>query len=112
MTEREKLIELLQTSPTDAAGNHGVGALADHLIANGVTIQKWIPVSERLPTFDDLPDYAGYDYHLVCCKSPITGKSTVQPALASYDGFADKTLISCHGLTHWMLLPEPPKEET
>jgi hypothetical protein len=35
---RQKLIELLQTSPTDVMGNRGVGALADHLIANGVTI--------------------------------------------------------------------------
>ena len=71
---------------------------------------KWIPVTERLPTFDDLPDYAEYDYHLVCCKNFITGKRTVRPALASHDGFADKFLISCHGATHWMPLPEPPKE--
>lgn len=35
---REKLIKLLQCSPTDIMGNHGIGALADHLIANGVTI--------------------------------------------------------------------------
>ena len=52
---REKLIELLQSAPADIMGNHGVGALADHLIANGVTLDnqvsssKWIPVSERLP---------------------------------------------------------------
>ena len=38
MTDREKLIELLQHSPTDAMGNHGVGAMADHFLANGVTI--------------------------------------------------------------------------
>ena len=34
--EREKLIRLLQCSPTDIMGNRGVGALADHLIANDV----------------------------------------------------------------------------
>lgn len=33
---REKLIELIQCSPTDIMGNHGIGALADHLIANDV----------------------------------------------------------------------------
>lgn len=38
MVMREKLIELLQTSPTDIMGNHPVGSLADWLIANGVTI--------------------------------------------------------------------------
>ena len=36
MGMREKLIELLQCSPTDIMGNHGIGALADHLIANDV----------------------------------------------------------------------------
>lgn len=35
---REKLIELLQSAPADIMGNHGARALADHLIANGVTI--------------------------------------------------------------------------
>lgn len=110
MTEREKLLDLID----EAAELHHSEreTIADYLLANGVTIQRWIPVTERLPTFDDLPDYAGYDYHLVCCESPITGKRTVKPALASYDGFADKLLMSCHGLTHWMPMPEPPKEET
>ena len=34
---REKLIEVLQTSPMDIMGNHPVGSLADWLIVNGVT---------------------------------------------------------------------------
>lgn len=84
---------------------------ARYIESLGATVQKWIPVEQGLPTSDDIPDYAEYDYHLVCCKSPINGKYTVRPALASYDGFADKRLISCHGLTHWMPLPKPPKEE-
>ena len=37
MDVKEKLVELLQSAPADIMGNHGVGALADHLIANGVT---------------------------------------------------------------------------
>ena len=36
MLGRGKLIELLQSSPSDVMGNHGIGALADHLIANDV----------------------------------------------------------------------------
>lgn len=43
---REKLIELLLNMPEYIMGAEG---LADHLIANGVTVQKWIPVTERLP---------------------------------------------------------------
>ena len=50
---REKLIELLESVPQPELlyGQPliGVCKVADHLIANGVTIQKWIPVSERLP---------------------------------------------------------------
>ena len=40
MDVREKLVELLQSAPADIIGNHGIGALADHLIANGVTVQE------------------------------------------------------------------------
>lgn len=39
MSDKEKLVELLQSSPVDYEGNRGVGALADHLIARGVTVQ-------------------------------------------------------------------------
>ena len=40
MDVREKLVELLQCAPMDIMGNRGVGALADHLIANGVTVRE------------------------------------------------------------------------
>ena len=40
MDVREKLVELLQSAPADIMGNHGVGALADHLISHGVTVQE------------------------------------------------------------------------
>lgn len=64
---REKLIELLlgrkevvsevcentrcKTCQYEKYGfNCDKAILADHLIANGVTVQKWIPVSEKLPS--------------------------------------------------------------
>ena len=31
--------------------NIAQGNIADHLIANGVTVQQWIPVTESLPIF-------------------------------------------------------------
>ena len=64
MSDREKLIELLGAMDNcitehckDCAyansAEECIAArkklIADHLIANGVTVQKWIPVSERLP---------------------------------------------------------------
>lgn len=35
---RERLIELLQSVPSDIDGRIGVGRVADHLLANGVTV--------------------------------------------------------------------------
>lgn len=50
---REKLVELMK-GYCDNAGDIDchydcANCLADHLIANGVTVQEWIPVTERLP---------------------------------------------------------------
>ena len=59
MDVREKLVELLQSAPADIMGNHGVGALADHLIAHGVTVEmKTIhkpdkPISTEIIDFID-----------------------------------------------------------
>ena len=53
---REKLIELIGEAQDEGRQQRGMGTfhirneeIADHLIANGVTIQRWIPVTERLP---------------------------------------------------------------
>ena len=51
---REKLIELLKSAYGTSFNaphlrEHELEPLADHLIANGVTVQQWIPVTERLP---------------------------------------------------------------
>ena len=58
MDVREKLVELLCNLPTTEfvigtrrAGKKLItaGFIADHLIANGVTVQEWISVDDRLP---------------------------------------------------------------
>ena len=113
---REKLIELLQCSPTDIMGNHGVGALADHLIANGVTLDnqvsssKWIPVSERLPGKHGKP--------YVCLLTfPHGGQFPYILNWYEYgdNGYVNGRHFQDEGLdgmkvTHWMPLPQPPKE--
>lgn len=43
---RNRLIRLLSQK---GFGVEGATIAADHLVANGVTVQEWIPVSERLP---------------------------------------------------------------
>lgn len=79
--------------------------LADELIANGVTIQEWIPVSERLPEDSGLT--------LVRVDFSMWDKKVNVPSLERYVN-EEKTWF-CDGakltnVTHWMPLPEVPKE--
>ena len=102
---REKLIELLRSVYGTSHNapyfrEHELEPLADHLIANGVTVQKWIPVAERLPEKDT--------YTLV------TTDGVVISAYWHNDrfyGFSAKGIATVGGVTHWMPLPEPPKGE-
>ena len=112
MDVREKLVELLQSAPADIMGNHGVGALADHLIANGVTVQEWISVKDKLPP---------YNRNVLVYRPNMAMKILVD----TYDGYYGDdddewyegwALYGgdTHGnpvITHWMPLPQPPKGE-
>ena len=53
MDVREKLVELLQDGDNPVWGwfpnNATLIKLADYLIANGVTVQEWISVKDKLP---------------------------------------------------------------
>lgn len=66
MDARKKLVELLCNLPTPEfvigtrrAGKKLItaGFIADHLIANGVTVQEWVSVKDRLPTEDEDSDH-------------------------------------------------------
>ena len=74
--------------------------IADHLIANGVTVQRWIPVTERLP------EESGY--YLVCTKN-ITGAvlsySSRHKAFNAIDGVPNDFEIAC---LYWMPVPNLP----
>lgn len=104
MDMREKLIELLTEYFGVDPAYYGIEAqhLADHLIANGVTIQKWIPVTERLP--------ANW------CPVLVVLRGAKISLLGSYRGdawFWEKFSTTFNReVTHWMPLPEPPKEVT
>ena len=67
MLGREKLIELLQCSPTDIMGNHGIGALADHLIANDVVPVVRCKDCKHYKPMKPLPNYDGHVKY--CCRS-------------------------------------------
>lgn len=109
---REKLINLLKSGGVrDFPFN---AALADHLIANGVTVQEWISVKDRLPE-DDLPKDT--KKKMIRCLV-YTDKGTVKPCVRQrwehFDGkmqpwMWNKELYAKP--THWMYYPQPPKGE-
>ena len=124
-SDREKLIELLKgdlpyrSNEVAYWSDEHIGALADHLLANGVTFAtdnhvggKWIPVTERLPEKDGVyivtacdegcPYGEGiwYDTVVVMADYYDDGRWVWYEGATEYD--------LCDFVTHWMPLPEPP----
>ena len=107
---REKLIELLETvvSPKEVLCDGEVlvstSRVADHLIANGVTVQKWIPVTERLPDTAE---------RVLVCKTWLG--MVYKPVYGYYQDFpnqkgcwyvlTDEGYYPQREVTHWMPLP-------
>lgn len=141
---KEKLVELLDEvhhKPLGKEYQERLGTIADHLIANGVTIQRWIPVTERLPE-------SGV-HVLVCCEIRSGGAVYKRYICDGYYAkrFTEQTWnnsgdIACEYreeddeyyllegwyeviknwddynsivipdfVTHWQPMPEPPKGE-
>ena len=118
MADREMLFDLMMRDPCPSHvicdphckyyKSHHCHAerYADHLIANGVTIQRWIPVTE-------LPPRKGC--YLVTVRHWCDGKPVTREAYYTCSGW-----ISCERgqditerVMYWMPLPlpEPPKGE-
>ena len=111
MDVREKLVELqLQADIADNISENGTQHrefIADLMIANGVTVQEWISVTERLPEEGDyvLCVLKGFNYggKIQVCKFVPADKFKDKPYFEHFrNGFPS--------VTHWMPLPEPPKE--
>lgn len=104
---RKKLIELLKSNQNvlQAAGTSATATLrlADHLISNGVTVQKWIAVTEEMPEKD------------VCVlalakRNPF---ASFKPTTAEWvgNGWVNTITETYMTVSHWMPIPEPPKED-
>lgn len=105
MDVREKLVELLAEFYGCDPMYYGVDALdiAQHLIANCVTVQEWISVD------DELPEDGGY----VVCIAKRNPFSRFMPMVARIEknGWVNPiTEQYISEVTHWMPLIEPPKE--
>ena len=116
---REKLIDLIETTvPREKVAAYGevpvtVGRIADHLIANGVTVQQWIPVTERLPeSKEKLLVYGGnIEIWFNGVKQPMPSIFTGYMRGLDEGWFTWDTDDYISDVTHWMPLPQPPDEE-
>ena len=102
MDVREKLAEIIQNSVGGCA-RHWAEVIADGLIANGVTVQEWIPVNDMLPEEGD---------RYLCRLKSFAFPGSFYQSILRYDkyGFQDGGVYE-EGVTHWMPLPQPPKGE-
>ena len=111
MDVREKLVELIESARY--WGSNTSEEIADNLLDNGVTVQEWISVDDRLPE-NDLPKDT--KKKMIRCLV-YTDKGTIKPCVRqrwevngklvpwqwNKDLFAKPT--------HWMYYPQPPKGE-
>ena len=126
MDVREKLVDLIIDAKRT---NHETGSfteyLADYLINNGVTVQDWVSVKDRLP------EYPGH--YLVCTSinywhggcmdinenhkyhpngTPVGYDGSTMSVLDCYYDVAGHWNRVCDShVTHWMPIPDPPKGE-
>ena len=125
MDVREKLVELLKSVLPNFRNNMAywgekpIYEFADCLLANGVTVQEWISVEDRLP------EDSGY--YLVVYRNKYNGIVSidfdmyVKCNIGEWWGsefacditkqFLWATRLQEQEVTHWMPLPEPPKGE-
>ena len=118
MDVREKIVELLREAPYNIFGNKlgncyfdsCLELIADHLITNGVTVQEWISVDDRLP--DETGRYLAVKKRIA--PDELGGNRTDIVILRFFvdKGFRMPTYIPDwineeinEEVTHWMPLP-------
>ena len=99
MDVREKLIDLIESARY--WGSNTSEEIADNLLENGVTVQKWISVNDE--------------------RKPKEGEEVLVAVFDGYDTYTDIDCLMRDGkwcfetehykVTHWMEKPEPPKGE-
>ena len=118
MDVREKLVELLAdlscnseyckdcefAKNIDGCVRRQKEIIADHLIANGVTVQEWISVKDGLPD-----PFVSVLVHMPG-EDPFP---TVRECFISNDGIWQNAMFRREPgeVTHWQPMPQPPKGE-
>ena len=108
MDVREKLAELLKSVLPNFRNNMAywgekpIYEFADCLLANGVTVQEWISVKDRLPEpWKQVLIYSRHDFCESAFYIGVLGKWRVT---------WNHEMLDADSVTHWMQMPEPPEE--
>ena len=103
MDVREKLIEILRKPIFPHELVDPTEAVADYLLDSGVTVQEWIPVTERLP--EEKVNCIVHYKHAYCDNDDYWAIG-----ICFYDG--EKFQMDLlYKVTHWQPMPLPPKGE-
>ena len=103
MDVREKLVEILKQAPFEGKvldewwWEEKIKRIAEHLIRNGVTVQEWISVDERLP--QNFVSVLGY----------MTDAGEFPPVRECYtvgNAFFFPALGDVHPVSHWCEMPQ------
>ena len=107
MDVREKLVELLDRFVYDEW--YGNGDIAEKLISNGVTVQEWISVNDRLP------EESGLYITFGCTAVPVRWLHNFDKDMGKFGVWWDYDtdgkkhpryrFIEAGDITHWMPLP-------
>ena len=104
MTDRKRLLEILNKPIFPHENVDPLEAVADYLIDNGVTFHKWVPVALGF-----LPEEHG---RYLCVVKSFAFPGCFYQAILNYDkyGFHESGVYT-DDVIYWMPLPEAPKEE-
>ena len=115
MDVRKKLIEIVKKAaysslPSNTEDFH-LNMFVTNLLSHGVTVQEWIPVKERPPEKE-----GWYQVYTTPDKGPRSINKAQYRKQPSWSVNAGEGYWCGSGgvwtnVTHWMPLPEPPKEE-
>lgn len=125
MDVSEKLVEILKQAPFEGKVldewwfEEKIKRIADHLIGNGVTVQEWISVDDKLPEVVSIQK--GYrntvkkSIRVLCVCVQKSGKTMVKEGYCEwYNDYQEprwKIPGTIDEVTHWQYLPQPPKGE-
>ena len=115
MDVREKLVELIESARY--WGSNTSAEIADTLLDNGVTVQEWVSVEDRLPGKEEYTATTEYgtEYYIRLLIAYKT--DTVEYEIGYYDGYkwmTEEPIRLLKDVIAWMPfpnMPRPPKGE-